>query len=102
MDRAYSSVGKHVAGHQQNADYGSPEPTIGQKRKRTRASRACDTCHARKVKCNEQNPCSNCLRKISVKTKCLQLIGQQITCRYGGGVVADPSYGRYELQQLIS
>jgi hypothetical protein len=43
-------------------DANSPEPAAGQKRKRIRASRACETCRARKVKCNEQNPCSNCLR----------------------------------------
>jgi hypothetical protein len=47
---------------QMSDDGNSPDPATGQKRKRIRASRACETCRARKVKCNEENPCSNCIR----------------------------------------
>lgn len=64
MDRSTSSpYASHTEQQQISDDGNSPEPATGQKRKRIRASRACETCRARKVKCNEQNPCSNCIRK---------------------------------------
>jgi len=64
MDGGTSSPYVSYTEQQQISDDGnSPEPATGQKRKRIRASRACETCRARKVKCNEQNPCSNCVRK---------------------------------------
>jgi len=73
---------------QGSEDGNSPEPAVGQKRKRIRASRACETCRARKVKCNEQNPCSNCVRMSSPQFKA-HYLGQGIPCRYAGGLGAD-------------
>ena len=68
MERASSPYGNSLQQQQQQQHHpgsdeaGSPDPATGQKRKRIRASRACEMCRSRKVKCNEQNPCSNCIR----------------------------------------
>jgi Fungal Zn(2)-Cys(6) binuclear cluster domain len=59
-----------VTHHPGSDDDNSPEPSAGQKRKRVRASRACETCRSRKVKCNEQNPCSNCVSMLFIESLC--------------------------------
>src|SRR5271169_5739007 len=40
---------------------GDPPSSPGERRKR--ASHACDSCRTKKVKCNEERPCANCIRK---------------------------------------
>jgi len=37
------------------------EESPGERKKR--ASHACDSCRVKKVKCNEERPCTNCVRK---------------------------------------
>jgi len=37
------------------------DKNIASKLKRKRSSKACDACHKKKIKCNGNNPCSNCI-----------------------------------------
>jgi len=59
--------------------------------RRKRASHACELCRVKKVKCDEQRPCSNCVRTSNLTSRWLML-GQNLECQYPGNPLLEIEY----------
>lgn len=83
--REFATNGRNMHGRQGSRDLASDTPTSLGRRNLPRASHACEWCRTKKVRCNQQQPCSNCIK-------------HSIHCEYG----SQRRSGRKEILRIQS